>query len=315
MKESNYVSCVVYLHKIIDLDNARKFSHILYENFLQHFQQYEVIIVDDSCDEDELKIFAGLLNKNIKSDCISIIEMADFSGMENSMLAGDDLAIGDYIFEFDNIFIDYPANLLMDVYNKCMEGYDIVSAQPQYNKYFTSNVFYSLYNYGVDDRRKIYSETFRVISRRAYNRVSDFGKFIPYRKPFYASCGLRRTTIMYNNVNSKKNKGHDTLEMSSRVGLGIDSLIIFTNTIQKVSLILSSFFLIFTFIMASYAIYAHFFGGNIAGGWVSTIVYLSMGFFGIFIILTIILRYLSIIMNMILKNKNYFVESIKKMSN
>lgn len=315
MKELNFVSCVVYLHGIYAQENIQRFVSTLSEHFLCNFSQYEVIFVNDDLEKKTLDSFCNLLKEKIKSDYISVIDMASFSGIESSMLAGDDLSIGDYIFEFDSIYIDYPEDMLMRVYSKCMEGYDIVSAVPLKNRHSFSKLFYKIYNLGVTPQERIYSEAFRVISRRAYNRVSDLGKTIPYRKPFYASCGLKRSTISYDNKNIRTKEHFDSMQISNRIHLGIDSLIIFTHSIQKLSFVASMFFLLLTIVMGARSIFTHFTDSTITEGWASTILYLSIGFFGIFLLLTIVLNYLSVAINIILKNKNYHIESIKKLSN
>ena len=59
---------------------------------------------------------------------ITIINMGFSHGLEAAMNAGIDLSIGDFVFEFDSCYMDYDKSLIMDVYFKSLEGYDIVSA-------------------------------------------------------------------------------------------------------------------------------------------------------------------------------------------
>lgn len=315
MKEANFISCAIYLHKIYKKQDAQNFIANLYCGLLQYFTRYEVILVNDSCPNDDLKLFTHMLCENINRNDITIIDMADYSGVENAMLAGDDLAIGDYIFEFDSISADYPQELLMEVYRKCLTGYDIVSARPSHNKYFTSKVFYMLYNMGVDRQNRIYSETFRIISRRAYNRVSALGKIIPYRKTFYASCGLRRYAIIYDDTPYAGKHKLDSSEITYKIGLAINSLLMFTKTLRRLILYFSFFFLLLFVVIAMRSLFYYFNSREIVQGWTSTILYLSAGFFGIFVIMAIILKYLSLILNIILKNKTYQVESVHKCTN
>uniref|UniRef100_UPI00325FE826 hypothetical protein n=1 Tax=Clostridium sp. NkU-1 TaxID=1095009 RepID=UPI00325FE826 len=44
------------------------------------------------------------------------------------MNAGVDLAIGDFIYEFDNLLVEYDQDLIWKVYQRSLQGYDIVSA-------------------------------------------------------------------------------------------------------------------------------------------------------------------------------------------
>ena len=56
-----------------------------------------------------------------------------------------------------------------------------------------------------------------------------------------------------------------------------------------------------------------FFSNNpVAEGWMSTMGFMALGFFGIFVLLTIILKYLSVILNLIFKKQNYLISDIEK---
>ena len=71
-------------------------------------------------------------------------------------------------------------------------------------------------------------------------------------------------------------------------------------------------FLLFTIVSLIYAFWDHFTNGSIIEGWTSTICFMSFGFFGIFVLLTIILKYLSVIVNLIFRRQKYIVESVEK---
>ena len=47
-------------------------------------------------------------------------------------------------------------------------------------------------------------------------------------------------------------------------------------------------------------------------GWLSTMGFLALGFFGVFALLTIILKYLSVMLNLIFKQQRYLVSDIEK---
>ncbi|MBP5698481.1 MAG: glycosyl transferase family 2, partial [Alphaproteobacteria bacterium] len=49
-------------------------------------------------------------------------------------------------------------------------------------------------------------------------------------------------------------------------------------------------------------------------GWTTTILFLSFAFFGLFGVLTVIIKYLQIIVNLIFKRKTYNFESIEKLT-
>ena len=47
-------------------------------------------------------------------------------------------------------------------------------------------------------------------------------------------------------------------------------------------------------------------------GWLSTMGFLALGFFGVFALLTIILKYLSVLLNLIFRHQRYLVSDIEK---
>ena len=69
--------------------------------------------------------------KDAGAQAVTVIHMSMPQGVELSMDAGMDLAIGDLIFEFDTVRADFDPSLVMEVYHQALEGHDIVSAVPQ----------------------------------------------------------------------------------------------------------------------------------------------------------------------------------------
>lgn len=49
-------------------------------------------------------------------------------------------------------------------------------------------------------------------------------------------------------------------------------------------------------------------------GWTTTILFLSLAFFGLFGILTIVIKYLQLLVNLIFKKKHYNFEGIEKLT-
>lgn len=65
----------------------------------------------------------------------------------------------------------------------------MVAAAPK-RVWLTSRLFYAVYNLGSRNTHKLRQERFRIISRRAVNRVNQMNAYIPYRKAMYMNCGL-----------------------------------------------------------------------------------------------------------------------------
>ena len=279
---------------------------ILNDNFLK----YEIICVNDCSTDntvDEIKKVAGNTNTTI-----TIVNMSFYQGKELAMNAGIDIAIGDFVYEFDTTVIDYDINTVIEAYKKALESFDIVNATSNKKRYKSSKLFYKIFNKFSNNQYKIDTDTFRILSRRAINRIHSMNKTIPYRKAIYANCGLKMSTIYYDAISSKKTKLNKR-QKKEREKNAIDSLILFTDVSYKFSIVMSVIMMLVTAIVAIYAIFI-FLSSNPMEGWTTTMLFLSFGFFGIFAILAIVIKYLSIIVNLIFKKSKYIVESIDKIN-
>ena len=55
-----------------------------------------------------------------------------------------------------------------------------------------------------------------------------------------------------------------------------------------------------------------YFAGITISGWMTTILFLSFAFFGLFGILAIVIKYLQLIVNLVFKKKRFSYESIER---
>ena len=308
-KEKKFISIVVYLHDVAPY--LKYFLDTIIPIYEENFDQFELVCVDDACQDHTIEILKEYAeNKQIKA-MVNVVHMSFFQGLESAMNAGRDIAIGDFVYEFDDIFVDYEPKVIMQVYEKLLEGNDIVAASSKGKLRLTSKVFYSLYNRTSRGKGKIGPETFRIVSRRAINRIKSMGQYIPYRKAVYMNCGLKATTICYESKDVKvrvKNKA----VASERTALALDSFIYFTDVLERVSAIISGIFLLVTVGMGVYIISDVFNNTKPVEGWLSTMGFLALGFFGVVALLTIILKYLSVMLNLIFKQQRYLVSDIEK---
>lgn len=308
-KEKNFASVVVYSYNCEK--HVGDFLEKINNVFKNNFEHYEIIFVDDKSTDNSVKKIKEAADK-VSDTIVSVINMSCYQGMELSMNAGIDLAIGDFIFEFDSPIIDYDMNVIMEVYRKCLEGNDIVCASSNRKMRLTSKVFYSLFNKHADNVNKLSTETFRIISRRAINRVKEVNKTIPYRKAVYANCGLKRAIIKYkSNINKNSLLAKEVTNVRKEVA--IDSVILFTNMAYKFAITMAAVMMIVLLATAIYTVII-FLSKTPIAGWTTTMLLLSFAFFGVFSILTIMIKYLSILIDLIFKKQNYLIESIEKIT-
>lgn len=310
-KEKNFVSCVLYLHN--DEHGVRAFLRMLTEAMETHFEQYEIVCIDDGCTDgtvDEVKRF---LSESSVSSAVSLIHMSFYQGVEMAMNAGRDLAVGDFVFEFDRCTLDFSPELVMEVYRKALEGYDVVAAAPKRGVALTSRLFYALYNFGSHAKGKLRQERFRIISRRAINRVGQMISYVPYRKALYMNCGLRTATIEYDNA-AGAGRTHNREERGTRSELAVDTLIIFTDVMEKFSMLVSLILFAVLVMMFLWIVYSIFSSVRPVEGWMSLMTLISFGFFMMSVMLTLIFKYLSVILNMSFRRQRYVIEGVEKLT-
>lgn len=307
MKESNFISAVVYVHN--NQDTVGAFLTCLHDLLQEHFQKFELICVNDASTDgsvEAIRTFAA----RAEGAMVSILNMSYYQGLEASMNAGVDLSIGDFVFEFDSAAMDYPPELIWEVYRTALTGFDIVSASAAGGSRLTSRLFYWVFNRFAHTQYQLETESFRLLSRRAINRVHAMSRTIPYRKALYASCGLKLQRVAYQPLPGVRRGVSAARE---RPRLATDALILFTEVASRLSLLLSLVMMAATVAATIYTVVIYLSGSPVAG-WTTTMLFLSFGFFGMFAILTLILKYLSILVDLTFKRQKYVFESIEKIS-
>ena len=308
-KEKNFISAVIYVHNAAD--RIEGFLKMVIETLEENFENSEIICVNDSSTDDSADKIRTL-SKNVNSTSISLINMSYFHGLETAMNAGVDLSIGDFVFEFDSTIPEFGKDEIMNVYRRSLEGFDIVSAVPDRKESFTSSVFYKVFERFTDISYKMHTESFRILSRRVINRISSMNKTIPYRKAVYATQGLKTDAIIYKPINAGSFK-RDKQEKRYRSGLATDTLILFTELGYRFSFTMTVLMMLMSAFMIVYSLVIYLSSDPVAG-WTTTILFLSVAFFGLFGILTIIIKYLQLIVNLVFKRKQYSFEGIEKLT-
>ncbi|MBP5158378.1 MAG: glycosyltransferase [Treponema sp.] len=308
-REKNFVSAVVYVHNAEDrvAEFLKAVGGVLEDNF----EKSEIVCVNDFSDDGSVQKIKDT-GREFRSTCVSTLNMSSFHGVELAMTAGVDLAIGDFVFEFDSTLLDFSSDEIMCVYRKSLEGFDIVSACPDKARRASSSLFYLVFNRFSHLDYKMTTERFRILSRRVINRVQAMNKAMPYRKPVYAACGLKTASLSYRIVRKIRERD-DSFTRSYRKSLAVDSLIIFTDLGYRVSMLITGAMLVFSIAVGVYS-FAFYALRNPVPGWTSTILFLSVSMFFIFMILTIVIKYLQILVNLVFKKARYNFESIEKLT-
>lgn len=308
-KEKNFVSAVIYVHNAED--QIKNFLLTIITVLKENFECSEIICVNDSSEDNSLMMIKNM-SVNAVASSISVINMSHFHGLELSMNAGINLSIGDFVFEFDSMVLDYDPHEIMAVYKRALQGYDIVCAVPDKTEKMTSKIFYKVFECFTNQSYQMHTESFRVLSRRVINRISSMNKTIPYRKAIYAAAGLKTDRIIYKSLPFLVKKP-DKKEKKYRFELAVDALILFTKMGYQFSITMTLLMMLISIAVTIYSVIIYMSSSPVAG-WTTTIVFLSFAFFGLFGILTIIIKYLQLIVNLLFRKKQFSYESIEKLT-
>lgn len=305
-KEANFASAVVYLRNSAGL--VAPFLQWVCGELGAHFARYEVILVNDASQDDSAGQVRRFAAENHPGGPITLVNMSLCQGPEMCMNAGLDLCIGDFIFEFDTMDLPPLAGHLVKAYQAALTGYDIVSVRPQKGRALSSRLFYRLFNRFSGAAYKLDTDYFRVLSRRALNRVHAISATPAYRKAAYAASGLKLLAL-------EAPGGHRPAQSDrpARFSLAMNSLVLYTNAGYRLSAGISALMLLGTLAELCYTLAIYLGGGRPIEGWTTTMLVLTAGFFGVFLILALVLKYLSLLVDLIFRQQKYLVEGIEKL--
>lgn len=307
-KEKKLISVVIYLYN--NEDRIVAFTKEVINRVDALFEKFEIIIVND-CSYDRSLAFLKA-DAFLAQHTISILNMSLHQGLEISMSAGIDISMGDFVYEFDDLDVDYDFTLIDDAYRKIISGFDIVSVSPTTANTLFSRLFYEVFNRYSKSRHKLRSDRFRILSRRAINRAYSISKSIPYRKALYANSGLSMEVIEYHPV-VKIAKASNREKSIFRNKMAINALIIYTNLAFNISIGITLVLFVFTIFTIFYVCFIYFSGNKPIEGWTTTMLVMSGSFSGIFFILAIIIKYLSLLIELVYSKKTYLVESVERL--
>ena len=196
----------------------------------------------------------------------------------------------------------------MEVYHKALVGNDMVAAVPQTKVKIISQVFYYLLKKLSNSKSELYSENFRITSRRLINKTSSENSF-NYRKINYKNSGLKTDILKYPLKNEKKNS--EDFNFRQKISLASNVLIYYSNFGTKICLWLCVSFFLISFLGGSYSILSYILKENsVQPGWTTTMLFISISFCGLFLVLGIIAKYLEVLLKELIVKTPYSYSSI-----
>ena len=304
-KEKNFVSAVVYLYN--EGNNILSYVSGLEETLKNNFEKYEIIVVNDASTDNSVELVKSYVSSQDGAK-VTLMNMGFHQGLETSIGAGVDLAIGDFVLEIESAEADYNWNVMMEVYRHSLEGYDIVNACGKVGKKITAgSIFYKVMNQYANLQYPLTSGSFRIVSRRAINRIHSLATKIPYRKVAYSNCGLKSDIVQYDCI-----KKINPRRYANRLELASTSLVLFTDLAFRFVFTIAVLASIITTGLVIYGITTFIMNGLI-NSWTIIVFFICLALSGILTAICIVIRYLSTLVKLNYLKKDYIFESIDKL--
>lgn len=303
-----FVSTVVYVSR----DNTDAMLGLvpdLVRSLKRDFRSYEVILVHDSPEkfpDTEIK----RLNE-AGAEHIVLLDLAYHHGIERAMTAGADLSVGDFVIEIDYPILGTIDDLPMDLYTSATENAaDIVGLVPGNSKRLGSSLFYRLLRRLGTTSDVLQTEAMRIVSRRVLNRVLKERNSFRFRKISYALSGFRYETISRSDALIP-----NFTNRRARFSLATDVLTSFSRFGSSVARGLSVAFGVLSILLGAYGITIRLLGMPISEGWTTLMLFLALGFSGVFFILFSLSRTIEISLQEIQNTSPYTVREVVRIDN
>jgi dolichol-phosphate mannosyltransferase len=306
MKEKAFLSVVVYVY---NAENSIESFLAVYNKMLgEHFENFEIIVVNDASTDRSVE----RIEKSGSSNLL-LVDLSWHHRTELAMVAGSDLAMGDFVLEVETSIIDYPPELVLELFHKCKAGTDVVSACPSQRIGIFSRLFYAIFNRISEIPIAVRTERLRIISRRALNRILSSKEKIRYRKAMMRLSGFPFEEVLYK-PSKEIREIHTQKRFPERIDTAFEIILIHSSIGTKLSFYIAFFFLLLSIAIGTYAVFIRFILKSIVPGWTTLIVVMTFGFSGLFLVLGVLSKYVTYIMTEVKKAPLYSVKSVKRLA-
>ena len=254
--------------------NIFPFYTELKENISSHF---ELIWVDDGSTDNTLLNINKIAEQDTTVKCISFSK--NF-GHQNAIMAGLKYATGDIIVIMDGD-MQHPHSMLLPMINKIKEGFDIVytkrlkTNEIGFIKKNISRLYYKIVNLISDVNIEENSADFKAFNKKVLVNILSFDERELFLRGIFTWAGFKYTTLPYNAP--ARLHGKTKYSFRRMFNLGFKGATSFWLKPLRIALWSGMIICFFSFILAVWAVVAHFEGHTIRG-WTSLII--TIIFFG-----------------------------------
>ncbi len=245
---------------------------------------FEIILVEDGSTDNSWDKIMEL--KKSHPEIIGLKLSKNF-GQHAAIYAGLEQAVGEWIIVMDCDLQDDPLHF-NDLYNKAIEGWDIVLASrvnriDSFFKRIFSKLFYRTLGYLTDSEQDSSIANFGIYHKKVILSLKNMKDYIKYFPTSVNWVGYKKTTIEVDH--HKRLSGKSTYSYRKLIRLGINVVFSFSDKPLRIVVKLGILISLISMLIALYYLVKYFSGEILVSGFTSLIV--SIWFLSGIIITTI----------------------------
>ena len=276
--------------------------------------EYELIFVNDASEDNSEKLLENLQKKFP----ITLINMSRTFGVGPCVLAGFKHAKGDCIVYMDSDLQD-PPEILEKLIQEYEKGAEIVHTVRTKRlgeskfKLFVTKIAYKIINFLSDINLPTEAGDFKLISKKALNKILDQKEFRPYIRGLSVWVGFKQAHVEY--IRDARNEGNTKFPLLSAgpVTQFISGVTAYSIKPLYFGIILGMVSIIFSIILIFYALYMKY--ADIAVPGTAGII-ITVSFFSGIILLTLGITgiYIARIFEEVRGRDSYIIKDVKRKS-
>lgn len=199
----------------------------IHKSMLQIGKSYEIILVDDRSPDMSWEIMRQISQKYKEVKCV---RLSRNFGQHPAIMAGLSQAKGNWIVVMDCDLQDQPKEIIK-LYQKALEGYDIVLAKRKnrkdsFLKKMSSIIFSKVYGFFTDTKFDNEVANFGIYHQKVISEVLKMNDFIKSFPLFINWVGYKKTSII---VEHAQREGKSSYTISKLISLAFNTIISFSN--------------------------------------------------------------------------------------
>lgn len=270
------------------------------------YANYELVLVDDGCEDDTVLRLTPLLGE---LECVRLIRLSRRFGEEIAIFAGLDAVIGDFVVvmlpNWD------PPSLIPEVIDKARRGAEVVFGvtQNRSGESFLVRLGSPLFDWYCNRVLKFSlpknSTQFRVLSRQAVNAVTQVRNVYRYLRVLTANVGFRRESFLYEPIN-RKGEPRRTGFVEA-VAMATDIIVTSSRHPLRFATWLGVLAATVNLLYAGYIVAVYLFKEQVAEGWTTLSLQNAVMFLFVFLIMTVTSEYIGHILVETIDRPLYYV--------